>query len=137
MVDLLHNLPSTKWDDNQWIVWHGSVKKEFGKNDANDVFLEAFNARKGYSGITGSNANTSKLRGYMKKQGVEIGSDGLMSSPKDMFYSATGFMESAFGTGKTIFMVVGIVMFLLVVLFLFNVAKNPGQSVGTAAKYAA
>lgn len=129
-VNALINIPSSTGTDVQWIEWHKALKSRYGKKEANVVFLRAWERRKNAKAISGSAANTSRLRNYLQDNGIDLSADGIMAYPSNILDSVTSGFESAFGVGKTIFMIVIIMVLLFAAVFLFNIAKNPAAAIG-------
>lgn len=124
-VDPIRILPNLSSTDKDWISWHEALNKEFGKKQANTVFLRAWNKRtdKGNAFFSGK-ANTEELRDYMKKQGVVM-EKSFADYPVSYFDFVTDFFNSAFNLGK-IGGIVAVVLVIIIVLALVRtVVKNP------------
>ena len=67
------SVPTASSKPENWIQWHVDLKKIFGKKKANSLWLYAWSKRGGIN----STANTSSLRSYMDKQGVDITTTSL------------------------------------------------------------
>jgi len=66
------NIPTKKSSASEWIDWHKSLKSYFGSHKiSNDIFVKAW-AKRG-----SSDANTSSLVLYAKKEGFKIEGDNL------------------------------------------------------------
>ena len=125
-------IPTKQSSSTSWIAWYKSLKSSLGRDDANVVFKKAWDLR------GNDDANNDELRSYMKEQGVTIEID-LTESIIDVVTSPFAFLKWGADIGKTLIWGSIIFCFLLmgvVVYFLFNASKNPGQTLGTAAKFA-
>jgi len=106
-------LPNLNSNAQYWIDWHKYLKKELGKEGANDTFMRAWQAV-GQK----SNANDATLRAYAKTQGLQIeGNYSIISGVADTWQSVnTGGKKigSSFSIGVIllILMLVGAVYFL-------------------------
>jgi len=106
-------LPNLNSNAQYWIDWHKWLKKELGKEGANDTFMRAWQAV-GQK----SNANGPTLRAYAKTQGLQIeGNYSIISDAADTWQSInTGGKKigSSFSIGVIllILMLVGAVYFL-------------------------
>ena len=106
-------LPNLNSNAQYWIDWHKYLKKELGKEGANDTFMRAWQAV-GQK----SNANDATLRAYAKTQGLQIeGNYSIISDAADTWQSVnTGGKKigSSFSIGVIllILMLVGAVYFL-------------------------
>jgi len=110
-------LPNLNSNAQYWIDWHKYLKKELGKEGANDTFMRAWQAV-GQK----SNANGPTLRAYAKTQGLQIeGNYSIISDAADTWQSVnksvnTGVkkISSSFSIGVILLMLmlVGAVYFL-------------------------
>ncbi|WP_250632104.1 hypothetical protein [Rhodoflexus caldus] len=97
-------IPAFDSSSARWIEWHKALKKAVGKDEANALFIEAWELRVGKQA---GNAD-SDLRGYMRSQGVEMAATRW----EKLYDSAsTGFdflakIGITVGTGVLIFRVV-------------------------------
>lgn len=128
----IDNLPAESWTDQQWIAWYNTVRSEFGKSNANEIWLDAWQDRKN-EGILGSSADTAALRTFLKSVGINIGADGAFAYVEDATDFVTGTVESIFGTGKTIFIIGGVITIIVILMVVWGFAKNEGAVVGAAA----
>lgn len=95
--EAIRNLPNQNSSDNVWIAWYDALKKHFGKKKANALFSENWSAKGGNS----SSANTTNLRSYMEKNGLEI-SGGFFGEAKDKAFDVADFFGDYFTAGKWI-----------------------------------
>jgi len=70
------NIPTASSSSENWIQWHKELKRFFGKKTANSLWVFAWAKRGGKN----AEANTSKTRTYMKRQGVNIDTTKLNSA---------------------------------------------------------
>lgn len=117
--DAIRNLPNLNSSDNVWITWHTALKKHFGRKKANALFSANWDAKGGNS----SSANTSTLRSYMKKNGVEI-SGGFFGESKDKAIDIANFFGDYLTAGKWI--AIGLVSIIAVSagVFVFQLATK-------------
>ena len=70
------NIPTASSSSENWIQWHKELKRFFGKKTAKSLWVFAWAKRGGKN----AEANTSKTRTYMKRQGVNIDTTKLNSA---------------------------------------------------------
>lgn len=122
--DPSRNIPTASSTSNAWILWHKSLKKMFGKKEANIIWSYAWSKRGGIN----SPANDRTLSNYMEKQGVDI----ERSTLDEIGEGIADFGEGVVSFGKWLVIIpLGIAGFILI-LILIKLIKNPKQSVGTA-----
>lgn len=125
-VDPVKTLPNTNSSGAQWIEWHVALKKAFGKKEANTLFLMAWEKRHAEGNLlTGSKANTVELRNYLEKQGITISGEGALDYASDAWDDTENFFSSAFGVGKTVGIILLVIILVPVAILLINVARNP------------
>jgi len=121
------NIPQMNSKADEWIQWHKTLKAQFGRKVANGLWMKAW-ARRGSSSV-----NTSDLRDYMSKQGIK-----LDSSAWDKVVDAGGDFLDTIGDSlqMTKYVTIGVLVIIVggLGIAIFNIAKNPAQSIGTAAK---
>ncbi len=126
-VDPITIIPNQQSAGSDWIEWHKTLTSNFGKKQANALFLKAWNRRKG------SNASTNALRTYMAKQGIEL-EKSVGQQLTDSAYDWADSWADIFKFGKiTTFVVVGGGL-ALTGLLIYNIAKNPIAAANAAAK---
>jgi hypothetical protein len=123
-VKSLSSIPSKNSTDADWINWYKILQSEVGKNNANTLFLRAWDQRKN-AGLLGSDANTSTLRDFLASKGVEVKPDGIFAYPISFIDSIEGGIESFFGVSKWVFIIIGAMILIPVAFLLFNIARNP------------
>ncbi len=123
------DVPNKKSTALDWISWHTLLKRSYGKKNANYLFTKAWNKRGGVK----SAANTSDLREYLKKQGIQIDKDwtaSVMDTAGDLADNLGDFL----GVGK----IFGIAIATIVVggsaLILWNIGKKPIETINAVAK---
>jgi hypothetical protein len=106
-------VPHLQSNSQEWINWHLWLKKQFGKKEANEVFMLHW-GRIGQK----SRANDSTLRAYMSSQGVDIsGNYGIFSAGSDLLQGAgqgVGQVGKSFKIG-----VILIAILLIVAVYFF------------------
>lgn len=134
-VDVIKNIPNKDSTDDQWIIWHGALKK-FGKKNANLIFLEAWNSRTEKGGILfSSKANTEKLRDYLEKQGISL-EKGLADYSASFIDTVDDFFTSAFNIGKYAGIGATVVVLIIIAVILYVIIKNPEATGKLAMAYA-
>ncbi len=123
------DVPNKKSTALDWISWHTLLKRNYGKKNANYLFTKAWNKRGGVK----SPANTSDLRDYLKKQGIQIDKDwtaSVVDTAGDLADNLGDFL----GVGK----IFGIAIAVIVVggagLIIYNVARRPVETITAVAK---
>lgn len=136
MQDLksIATIPNINSTDEQWISWHKTLKRELGKFNANDTFMRAWNQRKNESALFGSKANTSKLREYLKKEGVSLSGDGYLGFAYDALDTLDDWASSAFNTYKWVLLILLIVIIIPVFVLMMSVARNPDKIVSAVVR---
>jgi len=126
-ADVVSNIPQFNSPAENWIQWHKDLKSNFGKKIANGLWLKAWRIR------GNSSANTNPLREYMKKQGVEISSSAF-DKVIDMGADVTDFIGDAFQVSKYAGIAIGVIILGGAAMIVYNLAKNPAQNAGLAAR---
>lgn len=121
------SIPQLNATSDVWINWHKVLKNNFGKKEANTLWIKAWYRRKG------PNSSTNELRTYMHGQGIDI----EKSYGESVMDSAFSFVDF-FGDYLTLGKYVGIGLTVIIVgglgMIVFNLAKNPAKNIGIAAK---
>lgn len=127
-ADPTKSIPTRNSKAEEWIEWHRELKSNFGKKQANAIFLKAWKLR-GSNSIT-----TNEMRTYFSKNGITLDKsiiDALIDKGDDI----SDFFGDLFNIGKY----AGIGLAIIVVgglgLVVYNIAKNPSKAVGTTIKY--
>lgn len=128
-TDPISSIPQYNSGFEAWINWYDSLKQNFGKKQAKSLWIKAWKIR------GNSSANTNELRTYMKKQGVSI-DKSAWDSAVDTAVSAGDFFGDVAGVGKYVGIGVAVIVVGGLGLAIFNIAKRPAESIGTAIKYA-
>lgn len=93
-------VPTKSSTGEYWVTWYDALESFFGKKDAKQIFVQAWEKR----GI-GTKANTSYLREQMSSRGINVQADGLFGelgdSAGNVWDSVTGTFSSILGIGKT------------------------------------
>jgi len=119
-------IPNATSDSQYWIKWHTEVKRKYGKNVANELFMVA------WTKFRNAKANDSSFKEYFKKYGFNFKADNTWEAITEGVGNIGDFIGDTFGSVRTIAMVSGGILFGIVAIALFNIAKNPAQAVGTA-----
>ena len=129
MIDPSRSIPTASSESQAWVQWHKTLRKVFGKKQANDIWVYAWSKRGGKD----AKANTTDTRNYMSKQGVELDKTAL-SSLADFGDSVGSFFGGMFSVWKWVAIISSV--FVLVVLgrILWKLAKDPNKSIGQVAK---
>lgn len=131
---IIKYIPTKESSDDQWIAWHKMLKKGYGANRANDAFKVAF------AYFAASSAKTNDLRAYGKTVGMDLDTNlvqdagRIVATVKDSVGGVFDKVGGIFRTSRTVVIVMIILILVPVFMLLINIAKNPGQAVGIAAK---
>ena len=128
-VNPVNNIPTSSSLPEAWIDWHKQLKSSFGKKQANALFIKAW-SRRGSSA-----ANTSDLRSYLSKNGINI-SKSAWDSVVDKGVDVTDFFGDAFTMGKYVSISLAVITLGGLALIIFNIGRKPAESIGTVIKYA-
>jgi hypothetical protein len=122
------NIPTKKSSGADWINWYDSLKSNFGRKKANELFLKTWRVR-------GSrDANTSDLRDHLEKKGGLKLESTTLNVLEDLGGDVADYFGDIFTAGKWIGIGLAAITALGVGMLLFNIAKAPGEFVGSAAK---
>jgi hypothetical protein len=110
-----------------WKNWHEALKSNFGKKVANQLFVQAWKVRGSTS------VSTNSLREYLKKNGIEISTTAFQDIA-DKGSDITNFFGDIFNVGKYAGIAIGVILIGTTGYALYNIAKNPASSAGTALK---
>lgn len=121
--DVIRYIPKMTSSPSDWINWHKLLKNRFGKDQANLLWLKAWQMRAG----KGSDASTTDLRTYMEGNGVNLETTAL-EGLADKMKGLGGFFSSlATGFGIMLTIVIAIPV-LIVIVIIYNAVKNPKQA---------
>ncbi len=117
-LHVINDLPSRYSTAEQWKLWHEALKKEFGRDRANNLWLEAWQQR-------GDNAaNNEELRTYLAKQGVNLDKD-WQDAAVNFGAGVVGGIGDVFASIRRNMMIMAIIALVIVVGVLFALMKNP------------
>lgn len=122
------NVPTKTSRGDDWMNWYDSLKTNFGRKKANELFVKAWR----YRGST--SANTSALRDHLEKEGGLKVQGSTLDDLVDMGGDVADFFGDIFVAGKWISIGLATVTAVGLGLLIFNIAKEPGKFAGTAAK---
>jgi hypothetical protein len=128
-VDPIANIPQYNSGFEEWINWYDALKQNFGKKNAKQLWIKAWKIR------GNSKANTNELRTYMAKHDITIDKT-TWDSVIDTAVNATDIFGDTFTVGRYLGIGVAIIIVGGLGLAIFNIAKKPAESIGTAIKYA-
>ena len=125
-------IPSKSSTADIWMSWYKALKSDLGEDDAKVLFKSVWDAR------GSDDANTPELRDFLAKYGITV-KMGAKEAILDAISSPFEFFNFAKDIGKT--MIYGWMVFIflimaVVIYFLFNASKNPGETIGIATKIA-
>jgi hypothetical protein len=129
---LISSIPDKNSSDQYWIQWHDTLKKQFGKEKANQAFIVAFAYR------AGSSAKTKDLFRYGQSQGLDletnlIGDAGrIIEGVKEKVSGITGKIGRILQTSKIIVVVLIILILIPVFMFIYKIAKEPTEVIQAA-----
>ena len=119
------SVPTASSKPENWIQWHVDLRKIFGKKKANSIWLYAWAKRGGVN----STANTSSLRSYMDKQGVDITTTKL----NEITDVVGNVLDFGFGVGKVVIIGTLSVVGLILLSILIKLFRNPNQKLNVTA----
>ena len=119
------SVPTASSKPENWIQWHVDLKKIFGKKKANSIWLYAWAKRGGIK----SSANTSSLRDYMNKQGVDISTTKL----NEIADVVGNVLDFGFGVGKVVIIGTLSVVGLILLSILIKLFRNKNQKLNVTA----
>jgi hypothetical protein len=108
-----------------WKNWHETLKSNFGKKTANQLFIQNWKVR----GTT--SVSTNSLRDYLKDNGIEISTTAIQDIV-DKGSDITDFFGDTFKVGKYIGISLAVIVVGGLAFAIYNAAKNPAASAGTA-----
>ena len=123
------NIPQRNSGSEEWIAWYEVLKSNFGKKNANTLWVKAW-ARRG-----SDEANTKNLRDYMSKRGINI-EEGAWDKVVDVAGGVGDFFGDVIQGGKITAIVLGVIVLGGLGLMVYNIARRPGETAGTVIKYA-
>ena len=123
------NIPNKSSQGSDWKQWHEVLKSNFGKKEANALFLKAWRKQ----GDT-STANTHELREYLGKTGIDI-EKGILSSAYDTGAGVVDNIGSILNVGKYVVYAIVFVAVGGAAMIIYNVAKNPIGAAMAASKF--
>lgn len=121
--------PNQSSQGSEWLAWYIGLKSNVGKQNANALFLMAWHK------AGSSKGNTSELRDYLSKNGVDI-DKGILSSLYDTGSHAIDSVESIFGVGRTALYIVGGILIVGLAGMVYQMVRRP-QTIGQIAQAAA
>lgn len=124
-IDPVINVPSRESKAEQWILWYNSIKNKVGKDDAINLFIDAWKQR------GTDEANTTELREHVAKDGIIIGADwkdiiiDTITAPFDLWSTISSITQKV-GIGVSIVVAIFILAILgAIIMFIYKSAKNP------------
>lgn len=128
-IDPALNIPQIGSKSEAWMAWHKSLKSNFGKANANILWVKAWQKRGNPS------ANTNELRTYMDSQGIKIDSSAW-NKITDLGANIGDLWSASMKVGQ--YTVIAIIIIILggAGMIIFNLAKQPAESIGLAARAA-
>ena len=122
-------IPNRNSTDNEWLVWYQALKSTFGREIARQEFLLAWST----AGRGSIKANTSNLREVLKKEGINMPSNGIGGSLLDGYNDIADHIGGILNMGKTAGIIIGIIIIVPIGMFLFGIAKNPIEAIKASA----
>lgn len=118
--------------DAGWIQYFKDLRRSFGQRNAVSVWVKTWESRGGKT----SKANTSTLRTFMKKQGVEVDNTGIAKivDAGKGFANKVGFV---YKTGVVFIFVSGGIILAGAALIIYGLAKQPAENLGIVSGTAA
>lgn len=117
-LHVINDMPTRSSSAEQWQLWHKAILTEFGRDRANNLWLEAWEKR-------GNNqANDEELRAYLQKNGISLDKD-WQDATVDFAAGVVGGLGDFIGNIQRNIMIVGILVLVIIAGLLVAVAKNP------------
>ena len=117
-VDVIQDIPSQESQSEQWKLWHEALRKRFGRDRANNLWLEAWQRR------GDDEANDEDLRTYLLKQGIRLDKD-WKDAAVDFGSGVVTGVGDIFGTIRRNMMILAILVLVIVAGVLVAILKNP------------
>jgi len=119
-------IPNRQSSASSWIEWHKSLLKEgYSRNDANIIFLKAWERRQT------EEANTLELRAYLESKGVLVepsGWDALV----DVITTPFGLAKVGLQGMAGVVAVVVILVLILAFRLIWKITTDPNETLETA-----
>ena len=115
----VQNIPTRNDSDAVWINWYKDLKATLSNKQANDVFSRAWSSQN----ASNSDANTTYLREFMSKNGIDI-SGGVLGTSLDFGRSATNYVGDLFTFQKFIVFGLGTVVVVSLGALIFQLATK-------------
>lgn len=125
MINPEKTIPTKSSNAENWVEWHKLLKRRYSKKTANYLFVIAWERRGSYS------ANTSFLRDYLKKQGIEL-TGNMFIQLEDAASDVFDFVGDVFTMGKYAGYGVLALIFGSAIFILIAILKDPVKSASTA-----
>jgi hypothetical protein len=129
-------VPTRSSNSDEWIFWHQSLKKRYGKATANLLWVKAWNKRGQSAESYFGGPNTVRLRNYLEEQGIQI-EGGLIGYYSDFFDSMDSFFVSTFNLGKYVSLVLLALVVIPIFIFMMNMARKPETALQLASLHPA
>lgn len=113
------NIPHKNAQGQIWIEWHKSLKRRYGRKEANRLFNLAYQKR-----IDSTILQFLELQKYMDKNGVRL--EGNIWQEMEASFDSS--FDSVTGTMKTVGVSVGVILLIVLAVVLYsmiNISKNP------------
>lgn len=128
-ADPTKTIPTSSSKAEEWIEWHKELKSNFGRKQANALFVKAWKLR-GNNSIT-----TNEMRTYLTKNGINL-EKSTLDAIVDKSVSIGDFLGDGFMVGKYVGIGLAVVLVGGIAMLVFNIAKSPAKAIGTTIKYA-
>jgi hypothetical protein len=124
-VDVVNSIPTYNSTTMAWIEWHKGLKDNFGKKQANSLWLKAWKIR------GSAKLSTSDLRNYLEKQGLKMDTsawDKVIDFGDDIGDS----IGAAFSAGRIVSISLGVIIIGGLGMLVFNIARKPNETIRLA-----
>ena len=114
-------IPTSNSPKGQWITYYKNLEKNFSKNDAKEIFLITWQYEGAFSHTTDPEFND-----FFAKKGINLpNATGLLiAGSRSAAGGVADLVSSAFNIGKYAVPIITGSVLLIVLYFLFNVAKK-------------
>ena len=126
-INPLKFVPDAHTSVEEWIEWHKALKYRYGRKSANHLWIMA------WTNFGSEKKNVEMLRDYLEKNKLKL-EVGFFKTIIDMGGDIADYIGDIFVVGKYVAIGFGIILVGGIGLLVFNIARKPGETIGTAAK---
>ncbi len=116
--------PDNYWSCEEWIYWHGTLKKKYGAVEANSKWLTAWDSQSADEHNYNWCKYSTEFNNFLKREGIKGASNLLANS----IVSATDIIENTGNAArkatKTVDFLIPVIVILVIALAATYVYKN-------------